>query len=87
MDAIERTRMFRELVLIRSRLFTLDYRLIREGPIHLWRIEKSQNERHIWLEFEGGSWSLKPLGSKQRYSLIWLTIMEAIADANGQSGN
>ncbi|OCR00235.1 hypothetical protein BCD67_24835 [Oscillatoriales cyanobacterium USR001] len=82
MNAIERTRMFKELVLIRSRLLALGYKLIREGELRLWRIEKSKHERYLWLEWDRGSWSIRPIGSEQKHPVIWRTILEAIAKAN-----
>ena len=81
MNAKEQPRMFRELVLIRSRLFALGCKLIRQEDRPSWVIEQPK-ERNLWLEFERGSWTLRPLGSEHKYPEIWKTIMEAIFDAN-----
>jgi len=82
MNAKEQTRMFRELVIIRSRLFALECKLSREPDHLLWIVQLPRESRNLWLEFERGSWSLRPLGSERKYPVIWNTIMEAIGDAN-----
>jgi hypothetical protein len=82
MNAIERTRMFSELVLIRSELKYRSCQLIREASLNVWQIKRTGEKLPAWLEFSQGSWSLKPLGSERKYPLIWHTILEGIADAN-----
>jgi hypothetical protein len=55
-NAIERTRMLLELVLIRSELKYRSCQLIKESSLNVWRIKQSGEKLPIWLEFSQGSW-------------------------------